>query len=549
MNTTTKQAVAMIATVATGLILAGAAQANSDTFTTIAGTGTAGVLGDTGPASAAQLSGNRGIALLADGSLLIADTTNNRVRMVSPAGTITSVVGNGSAASAGDGGLANAAAINAPRDIAVAPDGVTYYIADTGGNRVRKVAAGIITTVAGNGTATASGDGGAGSAAQLSAFGLGVDVAGNVYVADATNNRVRMLAAAGGQVTGASIISTFAGYGIPGASGDNGPATAARLNGPNDVAVLSGGAVVIADTGNHTVRRVESGTITTAAGAAGVACPAVTSLCGDGGAAATGRLNGPLSVSSDASNGYLIADTGDNRIRQVTAAGTISSIVGTGTACGGTTLTCGDGGPAAAALLSAPKAAVVAGGGAVYVSDGTNRVRLRSVDPGIPGPTGPAGPAGPSGGAGQAGPAGPAGATGADGPDGAAGAAGSAGATGAAGAAGADGPNGDAGDPGADGPAGADAAPLPFVVAFASPWVMAGHRRAVRLSLFISRPGRVTVTVTRASRRVRTVTVWHSGPARHRLSLRRLARGRYRVTVTAVRGGARSTDRLTLVVR
>ncbi len=549
MNTVTKQAASSLATLTAGLMLAGAAQANSDSFTTIAGYGTAGVLGDTGPATAAQLSGNRGIALLGDGSLLIADTANNRIRKVSPAGTIISVAGNGTATSAGDGGLANAAAINAPRDIVVAPDGVTYYIADTGGNRVRKVAGGVITTVAGNGTATASGDGGAGSAAQLSAFGLGIDAAGNLYVADATNHRVRELVATSGQVTGASLISTFAGYGIPGSSGDNGPAAAARLNNPNDVAVLTGGAVVIADTGNHTVRRVDAGTITTAAGAAGVACSAVTNLCGDGGAATGGRLNGPLSVAADAANGYLIADTGDNRIRQVSAGGVISSVAGTGTACGGTTWTCGDGGPAAAALLSAPKAAIVAADGTIYVSDGTNRVRTRAVDPGTPGPTGPTGPTGPPGAGGPSGPSGPSGQTGPAGADGAAGAAGAAGAKGAPGAAGPNGTDGAAGDRGADGAAGDDAAPLPFVVAFASSWQTAGHRRAVRLALFVSRPGRLTVTVMRGRRRVRTVTAWSFGPARHRLSLRRLARGRYRVTVTAVNGSARSSDRLTLIVR
>ncbi len=544
-----KQTTAAIAVTALGLALTSAAQANNDTFTTIAGTGTLGVLGDTGPATAAQLSGNRGIALLADGSLLIADTTNNRVRKVSPSGTITSVVGNGTAASGGDGGLANAAAINAPRDIEVAPDGVTYYVADTGGNRVRKVSAGVITTVAGNGTATASGDGGAGSAAQLSAFGLGVDAAGNVYVADATNHRVRMLAAVSGQVTGASIISTFAGDGTSGSSGDSGPASAARLNGPNDVAVLSGGAVVIADTGNHTVRRVDSGTITTAVGAAGVACAAVTTLCGDGGAAAGGRLNGPLSVSADAADGYLIADTGDNRIRQVTAGGTISSVVGTGTACGATTYTCGDGGPAAAVFLSAPKDAVVGTDGRIFVSDGTHRVRARTVDPGIPGPVGPTGPTGPTGPAGPTGPTGPAGPTGPTGSDGPTGAAGAAGAQGATGASGSAGAGGAPGDPGPDGAAGDDAALLPFTVTLSSTRVTAKRGRAVRIGLFISGPGRLTVTIMRGKKVARVLTTTYSELGRQRLSLGRLARGTYRVTASGLQDGVRSTDRLTLVVR
>ncbi len=187
-----------------------------NTIVTVAGTGTAGVTGDGGQAVLATLNTPRGIAELGDGSYLIADTTNNRIRKVSTTGVITTVVGTGVAGSAGDGLAATLATLSSPRDVAVAPDGVTYYIADGAGNRIRAVdSAGVITRVAGTGTASSTGDGAAATSATInSPSGLSVDSAGNLYIAETTGNRIRRIAADSGTlVTGAGNITTVAGTG------------------------------------------------------------------------------------------------------------------------------------------------------------------------------------------------------------------------------------------------------------------------------------------------------------------------------------------------
>ena len=218
-------------------------------------------LGDGGAATAAALMNPGGVAVDAAGTLYIADTDNNRIRKVTTAGVITTVAGNGLAGAGGDGGQAVFASLHSPHGVAVDAAG-NLYIADTDNNRIRKVTpAGIITTVAGTGISGHSGDGGPATAARLNyPVGVAVDAAGNLYIADTGNSRIR-------KVTPAGVITTLAGTGIGGYSGDGGPATAAQLKYPFGVAVDAAGNLYIADSGNNSIRKVTpAGIITTVAG-------------------------------------------------------------------------------------------------------------------------------------------------------------------------------------------------------------------------------------------------------------------------------------------
>ena len=178
------------------------------------------------------------------------DANNHRVRRFVPGGTISSVAGTGTAGYSGDGGPATAARLRFPRNVAFGPDG-SLYIADDENYAVRRVTpAGIITTVAGTGAAGFSGDGGPATSAQLRRVrDVAVDAAGNVYIADQENHRIR-------RVTASGVMSTFAGTGTGGFSGDGGEPAAARVAGPRGVEVTPAGDVLISDTGNHRIRRV-----------------------------------------------------------------------------------------------------------------------------------------------------------------------------------------------------------------------------------------------------------------------------------------------------
>ncbi len=241
-------------------------QAAADGIATVAGTGVAGFGGDGGPATAAQLSSPSDVAAQADGGYLVADTANHRIRRVSPAGVITTVAGAGLAPGFSGDALAAASAdvrLNAPRGVAVQADG-GFLVADTGNNRIRRVSpAGIITTVAGTGAAGLGGDGGPATSATLNAPGsVSALPNGAFLIADTGNHRIRRVDANG-------TIATVAGSGeVAGFGGDGGPATAARLNAPQRVVALAGGGFLIADTANNRIRRVDTaGTITTIAGA------------------------------------------------------------------------------------------------------------------------------------------------------------------------------------------------------------------------------------------------------------------------------------------
>ncbi|MFD9009901.1 RICIN domain-containing protein [Streptomyces sp. NPDC059552] len=326
----------------------------------VSGTGEAGFKGDGEPAVSAVLSSPRGLAMDSSGALYIADCENHRVRKVTTDGTISTVAGSGVAGFSGDGGPAFAAQLSSPS--AVAGDGAGgFYIADHGNHRIRRVTAeGRISTVAGTGTAGFDGDKGPAAAAQLrSPVGLAVDSTGALYIADHGNHRIRKITADG-------TISTVAGSGSAGFAGDGGPAAAAQLNLPYAVAVDSTGALYIADSGNHRIRKITAdGTISTVAGTG------TAGLGGDDGPASSAQLNTPSAVAVDSAGALYIADSGNHRIRRITADGTISTVAGSGTAGLG-----GDGGPAASAELNSPLGLAVDCVDTLYIADhGNHRIR------------------------------------------------------------------------------------------------------------------------------------------------------------------------------
>lgn len=422
----------------------------SGIITTAAGTGTCGYNGDGILATAAELNLPRGVALDTAGNLYISDTLNHRVRKVNSSGMISTFAGTGQNGFSGDGGLATSAKVGNPRAVTVSNGSLyitnaggsrvrfvnlstniinTYagsvfgydgdghsllssefslvgpvsfdssgnpYFDDTFNGRLRKATGGIVNTIAGG----YLGDGAkATSAALVLPEALAIDKLGNVFIADYTGNRVRKVSA--------GIMSTIAGTGINGYSGDTGPGTSATLNGPLGVAVDSNGNVFIADTFNNVIRKVDTtGTITTFATnanfcdllqmatdsannlyvaddctsvifkitPAGVVSvfagvPFTPGYNGDGIPANTARLNGPDGVAVDTLGNVLISDYFNNRVREINTSGTISTIAGNGT-CGYT----GDGGSATAAELC-PNSVAVSSSGVVYAVDNFRRIR------------------------------------------------------------------------------------------------------------------------------------------------------------------------------
>ena len=291
-------------------------------------------------------------------------------------GNVLPVAGSGSATGPIlDGNPATSASLDRPAGVALDGAG-NLYIADTGHNRIRVVSAssGIISTLAGNGTAAYGGDGFVSNSTAVSLNapgGVAVDGAGNVYIADTGNNVVRKITASTG------IITTIAGTGATGSGGDGGAATAATLNQPQGVTVDSGGVLYIADTANHRIRAVDSltGIIATIAGN-GYINPSTGAggYAGDGGASGSAELNFPYAVAFDPTGNLYIADAGNNAVRMVaasggliSASGIITTVAGTGAAGGS-----GDGSWAALATLSSPSGVAADAAGNVYIADTAN---------------------------------------------------------------------------------------------------------------------------------------------------------------------------------
>ena len=331
-------------------------------ITTIAGTGERGYGGDGGTAVYAQLYTPRGVAVDGAGNLFIA--SNHRIRRVDANGDITRIVGTGKPVYSGDGGPAVKAQLYTPRSVAVDGAG-NLYIADPWSHHIRRVDAnGTITTIAGMREPGYSGDGGPAVEAQLALpFDVAADGAGNLYIADFFFPRIRRVDANG-------TITTIAGIGRSGYSGDGGPAIEARLYTPHGVAVDGAGNLYIAERGVHRIRRVDAtGTITTFAGTGenGRDSP----VPGDGGPAVEAHLSQPSDVAVDGAGNLYIADSGIHRIRRVDANGTITTIAGTGRAGFS-----GDGGPAVKAELYTPRGVAVDGVGNLYIADsGIHRIR------------------------------------------------------------------------------------------------------------------------------------------------------------------------------
>jgi sugar lactone lactonase YvrE len=334
---------------------------------TVAGNGAAEYSGDGGSALEAGIRNPHDLWVVASGDIYIADTDNNCIRKVDAGtGIITTVAGGGSPPDGlGDGGLATQAKLNKPRGLFVDPDG-NIYIADDGHHRIRKVDAGteIITTVAGNGDGGYLGDGVAATSTRLNhPYGIYLDPAGDIFIADKDNKRVRKVDAVSG------IITTVAGNGSGTYLGDGLPATSNGLNKPCRVYVDVYDNLFITDTDNNCVRKVDaSGTMTTVAGNGD------EGYLEDGVPATTTRLDHPRGVDVDAYGNLFIADTDNKRIRRVDeGTGIITTVVGNGS--GGYW---GDAAPATQAKFNKPKGLYVDGDGNIYIADSDND-RIRKV--------------------------------------------------------------------------------------------------------------------------------------------------------------------------
>jgi uncharacterized protein (TIGR03437 family) len=389
-------------------------------ITTYAGSGQAGFSGDGGSATEAMLNNPSGVAIAGDGSLLVADRFNHRIRRVTVSGIITTIAGtgvlgfngdglapaesnisepldigvdgrgaifvveagikrirrigadgrvstaagNGEGRFSGDGDQGLRAVFDVPLGLAVDRDGNLFF-ADTANHRVRRIGRdGLITTIAGTGQAGFSGDGGPAINARFQfPQGVSVDGQGNLFIADRANHRIRRISAGG-------VITTIAGNGVQAYSTGNGQALAASMNHPSDVAAAPDGSVYVADTGNHVVRRVlPNGAITIVAGTAKLG------YSGDGGPAVLAQVYEPVGLSFDPVGGLIITDTGNHVIRRVDTAGRIQTIAGN------TQIAFrGDGGPALQASFNYPLKAIYDKSGALFVTDSENN-RIRVVLP------------------------------------------------------------------------------------------------------------------------------------------------------------------------
>lgn len=277
-------------------------------LTVVAGNGVQGFAGDGGQAIGAELNRPQGIAIGADGTLYIADTGNQRIRAV-VGGQIATFAGNGSAGFSGDGGAATVAALNRPTALAIDATGA-LLVCDTANQRIRRISAGTIVSIAGTGVEGFAGDGAAAVSAELDTpEGIAVAPNGSIYIADSHNGRIRVLATDG-------IISTFAGTGQPGYSGDGGAAAAAQLSLPRGLVVISTGAVIFADSNNQRVRMISAqGTISTVAG------NGVQGIAGDGSAATAAALNSPRGVAVSSFGLPTLADAPNHTVRELATNG------------------------------------------------------------------------------------------------------------------------------------------------------------------------------------------------------------------------------------
>ncbi|MCW3121794.1 MAG: hypothetical protein JWQ38_1286 [Flavipsychrobacter sp.] len=330
----------------------------SGIINTIAG-GTTGYSGDGGPATDAELFFPNSVIVDSMDNVYISDMGNSVIRMISPSGTISTIAGTGSSGYNGDGIAATAADLSYPTDIAVDKAG-NLYIADEYNSRIRMVSSttGIITTVAGTGTPGFSGDSGPATAADISfPASIAIDTAGNIIFTDEFNARIRSVATSG-------IITTIAGNGTSGYSGDGGSALAANLGRIPGIATDIAGNVYLADQYNNKLRKVSTtGTITGIAGRNGI--------FGDG-PALQAQITVPYNIATDDSGNVYIPDTYNSRIRKITPSGIVTTVAGSGFA--NASGYSGDGGPATDATIWDPYAVAVDKNGNLYIADYMNSV-------------------------------------------------------------------------------------------------------------------------------------------------------------------------------
>ena len=328
-----------------------------------AGTGEEGFFGDGGPAIQARFHTPRGIAVDARGNVYVADSNNGRVRRIDPSGGITTIAGNGRWGSSGDGGLATAAQLSIPNDVAVDAGG-NIYVTEGGGNRVRKIdAMGAINTIAGTGAEGSEGDGGPATEAQLNRpNAIAVDADGNVFVGEYSGYRVRKIDAAG-------TITTIAGIGTKGGAGDGGPANAAQFNFISGLAVDGSGNVYVSDMNEARIRKITpDGRIATIAGTRS------GNRSGDGGPAIEAQITTPGGLALDFAGNLFLTEFWAGRLRKIDAAGIITTIAGTGEQS-----STGDMGLATDAALDRPRNIAAGADGRLYVAENyADRIRVMS---------------------------------------------------------------------------------------------------------------------------------------------------------------------------
>ncbi len=333
--------------------------ADGQIITTFAGTGTAGYSGDGGQATNAQINNPIAIAVDTAGNIYLGEQLSHVVRKITPSGIITTIAGNGTAGNSGDSGHATDAQLSEPCGIVVDLVG-NIYITDEYNNNIRRVSnTGVISTIAGGGTDFWT-DGIAATDAIIKPFGIAIDRAGNLVYGDRITHRVRKINTSG-------IITTVAGTGTPSYGGDGGPATAANFTDPNSVAIDASGNIYTYDNNSLRIREINTAGIVNTIAGTGTA-----GFGGDGGQATAALINHGVSVSVDISGNLLLGDSNNNRIRKINlATGIITTLAGGGT--GGL----GDGGPSIAAKLNYPSGIAVAPKGNIYIADKfNNRVRM-----------------------------------------------------------------------------------------------------------------------------------------------------------------------------
>jgi len=364
------QAKHCLSIMAAGALLLVGAALRAQTISTVAGTGVQGYTADGSAATATQMNTPSNIAFDSSGNMYITDSANFRVRKVS-GGSVSSYVGNGTAGFSGDGKAASAAEINGVFGLNFDTSG-NLYLADTGNNCIREIStAGIIVNPAGICQSGGfAGDTGLATSANLEdpVYVL-LDSAGDEYIADNANNRIRLVSKSTGDIT------TIAGNGNGQLFGDGGLAVNASLNAPRGLAFDSAGNLYIADGDNNAVRMVTAGGIITTL--AGVSANA--GFSGDGGPAAQAELDLASGVAVDAAGNVFIADDINCRVRKIDTNGIITTVAGTG-AFG----FAGDGGPAVSAELDFPTGVLVDSSGNLYISDAGNGSIREVTNAGVP---------------------------------------------------------------------------------------------------------------------------------------------------------------------